>query len=246
MAKRLLDRQAKLIEYLTSGAAIFGRKGAAPLDRTLRGIDRGLLQLEAHFSHEKRMEKIVAVFPRTFKILGDNRAEIIRDFAAACPPVDLSRLVNARQFFDFLCARWKSKPPRPRYLRDVAACELARARVRVDVSEDGSEAKEDRKDPCPGSIRRGAGVVLLRCAYDVRSIFEDDLREAIPTKRNTTLAIAMPPGTTDPRVSEVLPVVFDLLSVLDDWGDPVALGLTPDLDDLIHELVEHGLLEVRG
>jgi hypothetical protein len=70
MAKRLLDRQASLLEYLTSRAAIFGDKDDACPARGLHGIDRSLLRLEARLSHEKRMEKIVAVFRRTFGILG--------------------------------------------------------------------------------------------------------------------------------------------------------------------------------
>src|SRR2546422_154417 len=69
MANRLLDRQVSLLEYLTSGQAIFGDRAEPTLDQPLQEIDRGLLHLEARFSHEKRMEKIVAVFPKTFEVL---------------------------------------------------------------------------------------------------------------------------------------------------------------------------------
>ena len=41
--------------------------------RRLQGIDRGMLHLEARFSHEKRMEKIAAVFPVTFALIGAGR-----------------------------------------------------------------------------------------------------------------------------------------------------------------------------
>src|SRR5262245_24087786 len=54
MAKRLLDRQISLLDYLTSGAAIFGDKRRAALDPALQGLDVGLLRLEARFSYEKR------------------------------------------------------------------------------------------------------------------------------------------------------------------------------------------------
>ena len=68
MPKRLLDRQVSLLEYLTNGGAIFGETADAALDQGLQGIDRGCSHIEARFSHEKRMEKIAAVFPRTFEL----------------------------------------------------------------------------------------------------------------------------------------------------------------------------------
>ena len=78
MAKRLLDRQAKLLAYLTSGEAIFGDKSGVPIDPALQGIDRALLHVEARFSHEKRMEKIAAVFPKTFALLGRTARQFAR------------------------------------------------------------------------------------------------------------------------------------------------------------------------
>jgi hypothetical protein len=62
MTKRLLDRQARLLEYLTSGDAIFDDGCGGPRDPILQGFDWALLHIEARFSHEKRMEKIAAVF----------------------------------------------------------------------------------------------------------------------------------------------------------------------------------------
>jgi hypothetical protein len=88
MAERLLDRQISLLDYLTSGAAIFGDKRRAALV--------GLLRLEARFSYEKRMEKIVAVFPNTFELLGADQAAIVREFVRTCPPMDIGHLINAR------------------------------------------------------------------------------------------------------------------------------------------------------
>src|SRR5712671_4814497 len=102
MVAQLLDRQISLLEYLTSSGAIFGADSRAFPDRAPQGFDPGLLRLEASFSHEKRMEKIHAVFPHTFRLLGDARTEVIRDFTAAFPPIDISRVGNARQFHEFL------------------------------------------------------------------------------------------------------------------------------------------------
>ena len=231
-------------EYLTSSGAIFGGEGDAPLDQALQGIDPRLLRLEACFSHEKRMEKIIAVFPRTFQILGADQPAIVRDFIEACPPIDISRLENARQFYDFLCARWRDEPPEPPYLRDVATCEFGCAMVRV-----GAKARElepARREHVPrDDIRRHPDVILLRCIYDIRPIFEASSGEPVPVKRGTLLAIGIPPDAGHPRIFEMVPAVFDLLSVLDDWTDRTSLGSMPELDVFICDLAERGLIEVR-
>jgi hypothetical protein len=241
---RLLDRQVSLLKYLTSRGAIFGGEGDASLDQGLQGLDHGLLRLEACFSHEKRMAKIVSIFPRTLDLLGTDQAAIVREFVEACPPADISRLENARQLYDFLCARWDCEPPQPPYLRDVAACEFSCAKLRT-----GAEAEElrsaSREQVPQNCIRRHPGVELLRCAYDVRPVFEDGAGDALPVKRDTPVAVVVPSGAEHPRVFEVLPLVFDVLTALDDWTDRSVLGAAPELDALIHDLAEHGLIEVR-
>jgi hypothetical protein len=192
------------------------------------------------------MEKIAAVFPRTFQILGTKLDPIVRRFVAACPPADISRLANARQFHDFLSTYWQRKRPDPAYLRDVAACELACAEVRVEVEEGGSREAISKGIAPRWRIRRHPGVILLRCSHDIRSIFEEDLEGSEPPARDTPIAIAMPPGGDQPRVSELPPSIFDLLAALDAWIDPTDLGLGSDLGRVVDELTEHGLLEVRG
>jgi hypothetical protein len=131
---RLLDRQARLLEYLTSSSAIFGVDGDAPVDQALHGIDGGLLRLEAQFSHQKRMEKIKSVFPLTFRLLERDRDIFVQEFARAFPPAGVGRIENGQQFYDFLRARWQQAPPVPPYLDDVAACEFAIARVRSGIA----------------------------------------------------------------------------------------------------------------
>src|SRR6476660_3008179 len=168
MTKRLLYQQVSLLNHLTSSDTIFGDARGVSRDMTLEGIDPALLRLEARFSHDKRIEKIIAVFPRTFEILGDNRTEVVREFAAACPPTSISRLDNARQFHDFLCDHWRRELPRLPHQPDVATFELVCARLRAD---DG-DGPPDRNGTGRG-IRRAPDVALLRCAYDIRPIFED-------------------------------------------------------------------------
>lgn len=244
MATRLLARQSRLLDHLTSVAAIFG-SGRTPRGPALRGIDATLLRLEARFSYEKRMEKIAGVFPRTLALLAARQAAIGRGFAAACPPVDIGRLYNARQFHDFLAARWRRRPPSPRYLADVAALELAYAEARSRAEGEGIE-EPGAFCPIPGhGIRRQPGAVLLRCRYDIRELFEAGRRKAAPARRDTPLAILVPPGADEPEVLGLPAAVFELVAALDGWTDPAAFGEAPALIPVIHDLARRGLLEVR-
>ena len=239
MAKRLLDRQAKLLAYLTSGEAIFGDKSGIPIDPALRGIDRALLHVEARFSHEKRMEKIAAVFPRTFALLGTDLGTVLRAFVEACPPFDISRIENARQFCGFLTARWESRPPAPPYLPDLAACELACARACIEADSE-SEVEIDAAHIGLPAIRRKPGVILLQTRFDIRPLFESGRDTVDPLESDVRLAIAFCAG--EPRILELTPEIFDLLAALDEW---VVAGELANAEGLIAELAEAGVLEVR-
>jgi hypothetical protein len=249
MPARLLQRQISLLEYLTSADAIFGEGIDAPPVPHLQGFDLAPLRLEACFSHEKRMEKIIAAFPRTFELLAD-QATVIRDFVAACPSVDIRRIENARQFYDFVCARWETAPPQPPYLRDVASCELAIATIRI-------KHKARPSQPVAAGhtmrFRRNRNAVFLPCTYDIRSIFEGHTSEGhaseaqaseAPARRDVMLAILIPPGAEQPAIFEVSAPVYALLVELDIWTDRATLGPMEGLDELIADLADHGLLEV--
>jgi hypothetical protein len=240
MANRLLDRQASLLAHLTSGAAIFG--GAAPRDRALDGIDPALLHLEAKFSYEKRIEKIAATLPRSFTILGAQADTVLRAFAEACPPTEMGRIDNARQLHAFVAAQWRDGPP---YLADVMACELAHATA----AQAGGEAALGAAPAALGAIRRRPGVVLVRCGYDVRQIFEQGGPDApgrdVP-KRDTPLAVTVPPGATEPQIFELPPALFDLLAALDHWTAPSVFGGHAGADALVRDLAAHALIEVRA
>jgi hypothetical protein len=242
---RLLDRQVRLLEYLTSGSAIFGGNGGVPMDNALHGIDGRLLRLEAQFSHHKRMEKIKSVFPLTFRLLERDCDTIVGEFARAFPRAGVGRIENALQFYDFLCGRWQQAPPVPPYLDDVAACELAIARVRSGIAASHAEPVGG-KPPRLGSIRRHPDVVLLRCGYDIRPIFEDASKGAAPARRDTPLAIALPPDAGHPSIFEISPLVFQAVGMLDDWTDRSELGGASEVDALVDELARYGLVEVRA
>jgi hypothetical protein len=248
MATRLLERQDSLIAYLTSGAAIFGDDEAPPADPALRGFDPRLLHLEARFSHEKRMEKIVGVFARTLDLLGTEQAQVVRAFAECCPSVSIGRIENARQFYAFLSGLWRFKTPGLPYMPDLAACELAFAEVRNWASDEaaGDTPSRSGAEARPWSVRRHPGVTLQRCGHDVRPLFESDDVHSTPVKRKTMLAFATPCGAVDAQVVELDPTIFDLLSALNDWTERSAFGATEEANALIDELVSHGLLETGG
>ena len=241
MVPRLLDRQISLLDYLTSAGAIFGTDGPAAHDPAPPGFDTGLLRLEACFSHEKRMEKITAAFPQTFRLLGKDQSEIARKFASACPPTGNGRIENARQFCEFIAGQEQTEPP---YLRDVTTCEFALAKVRV-AFERGESDRLKEEHAAAGSVRRARGLILRKCEYDVRRIFEAAPENAVPVRRDTLLAILIPPGARNPQILELLPVAFETLVVLDEWTDTAGLGCAPELDAMLLELAEHGLVEVR-
>ena len=237
MAKPLLERQVSLIEHMTSAAAIFGGAGgSAP---GLEGIDPALLRVEARFSYAKRMEKITPVLPRTFGLLGSSRDAHVRAFVESCPPTTLSRLENACRFYQFLVSCWKHEAPNPPYIGDVAALEIACAKVDADPGRPSPDRAHS------GDIRRCPSIILLRCTYDVRPIFELGSEKAVPVKRDAPLVVALPPGADGPQVFEVAPALFDLLAALDDWTDPQGLDVAPDFAKLIADLAARGLIEVR-
>jgi hypothetical protein len=242
MASQLLHQQASLIDYLTSRAAIFAEQTDTPLPPALYGIDCALLNLEAQFTHQKRMDKISAVFARTFTLLGAHSDSLVRDFAQTCPPVGITRLENARQFFDFLCARLRNDPRVPPYIGDIATCEFACAQARVD---DAQPVLQDREIAPPAAIRRHPNTILLRASYDIRPMFEGGVETVPPPKRDTPLGVTVPPGSAEPKIFELVPPIFHLLSLLDDWSDASEMRAEPELNKLIGELVTCGLIEVR-
>jgi hypothetical protein len=238
MRNPLLERQANLLEHLTGGTAIFGEDD---LSRSCLGINRGLLHLEARFSHQKRMAKIKAVLPRTLDHLGSAHEAIVRDFAVACPPTGIGRLENARQFQDFLLARWRSEAPAPPYLPDLAAFEIAYAAVQRMPS----DSLELAADAPPGAVRRHPAVLLLRGDYDIRQLLEEENPEAAPQLGEIHLALTMPAHAKEPVVQSLLPELFALLDLLDDFAPREVFDDMPNAGALIDDLVASGLIEVR-
>lgn len=241
MAERLLQRQARLVEYLTSGAGIFGAARGLSNDPMLYGLDLALLHLEARFSCEKRMQKIEWVLTRTLELLGSQREVLLREFVDACPPTSISWLENARQLHDFLKARWRRRAPTPPHLPDIAACEIAYASVRA--SESRAPARRERA--LPGAIRRNPDAILLRCAYNIRPILEGGTSDHVPVRRTTRLAVTALPGIDEPQVSELSRDLFELLEMLDHFVDPAIFQDRRNAETWIQDLATSGLIEVH-
>ena len=240
MSTRLLHLQASLLEYLTSAAAIFGDRPVSP-DHDLHGVDSGRLRLEARFSFDKRLAKISSVFPRAFAIFAGDWAPVLREFVDAQPPMDIGRLSNAQQFFDFLSRRFDNAHMEPAWLLDVAVCELACAQVRAHAK----VGEPAIADTVPGAVRCRPGAVLLRCTHDVRSVFEDRASDSAGVKRPTLLVVFIPPHVDRVQICDVGHEVFDLLSACPQWTDPTTLGLAGGSDEFVSDLAARGLLEVR-
>jgi hypothetical protein len=228
MADTLLQRQARLLEHLTGAGAIFGE---GDLSSDAFGFHRGLLHLEAKFSHQKRMEKIEAVLPRTLALLGADREATVRAFAETHAPDSIRWLDNARQFHQFLRARQEEQAAAPAWLADVAAFEIAWAEA------PGKNGAPRAKSGIPGSLRRHPAAVLLRSAYDIAPVLHERADEAAP--HESFLAIALPEGKKAPELYVLSRELFELLEVLDDFTDELAE--IPDA--VIARLTASGLIE---
>jgi hypothetical protein len=240
MSTRLLYQQTSLLEYLTSSAAIFGDRSVSPSAHGLYDADIDWLHFEARFSFDKRVAKISSVLPRTFAIFKGNWEPILREFADAQPPIDIGRLKNAQQFFDFLSKRLDDEQLEPPWLLDVAASELACAQVRAYEKMGESEIG----DSVPGAVRCCPGAVLLRCTHDVRPVFESRTDHSAGVKRDTLLVIFIPPNHDRVEICDISRGVFDLLVACSQWTDPATLG-DRGSDGLVNDLAARGLLEVR-
>lgn len=241
-APRLIDRQVALLRHLTDADVIFGQAAKRPSDASLDGIDAGHLRLEAWFSFTKRIAKIEAVLPRTFKALGERLDPLLRAFAAACPPQTIGRLANGRQFLEFMADRWPDEPP---YLADLAHIEFAFAQARAsrnDRTEDDATAGADGP-----LVRRPGTVILIRCGFDVRPLFEGSDDRVLPARRDTPLLVHRREEEAEPRIFELPGWLFDELAALDDWMPWVDLAIAArrDADTILRDLIARGFLETR-
>jgi len=246
MADRLLDRQARLLEYLSSAATVFGDRADASGDPVPEGLDRTPLRLQARFACNKRLEKIVAVFPRTLRAFGAGQRRILREFVAVSPPANKGTLANAREFHEFLSVCWQDEAPEPAYLPDVAACELAMAEAGDVLGESDNQAAREALAVSTGGIRRRRNAVPLRCAHDIRSMFDAAAGEAVLPRRDMCFVVVSLATTGEVRIVEVSPTVLEVVTLLGDWVDRGRLDAFGDRDHLIGYLAAQGFIEERA
>lgn len=246
MAKRLLDRQASLLDYLSSTAAMFGPQTNAPADPALRALDAGVLRLQARFICNKRMEKIVALFPRTLDIMGVAQRAVLREFVETSRSTQRSSLANAREFHAFLARRWRRSRPRPAYLPDVAACELAMAEVRHVAEDHDGRARDGKRAGPRRAIRRRRNVAPLRCAYDVRAMLDAAPPDVVPRRRAISLVVTTSPDRREVRIVQATSRLVDILSRLRDWTAPSVLDTFGDRETLLADLAASKFTEERS
>jgi len=238
MTEPLIERQRKLLEYLTSGEAIFD--GLPPGDSALAGFEWTRLRLEARFSFSKRIDKIRALLPLTFALLGEKRDDILRNFTVSCPPRSIARIDNAAEFCDFLRERGESLVPALPWLSDVAACELAFARVRMGVDRRGAT------ETSVGTPRLALNVVLLRCRYNVAAFFEKGPDASAPERRETFLAVQLSEPALRPRVFALSTDAYAFLNALADTRQLSRDFNASEFVSLRGELVACGLIEINA
>jgi hypothetical protein len=96
-------------------------------------------------------------------------------------------------------------------------------------------------------VRRDPALRLVRCAYDVRPLFEAaGPVTAAPSKRDTHLAVALQPNGEQVQVIELSPAIFELLASLEAWDDMLKLGPPTAWTSLLEELASRGLIEVSA
>ena len=219
--RRLIDRQTGLLRHLTGEAFMFGTSDLADaaLDPDLQGMDIARLRLEAEFSFAKRTGRIRETFARTASMYGSRFTEMLREFAAACPPRTYERYPDARDFFDWLEERYADDAQVAAWTADVAKIEIALARARTFRP---SEAEEDALAGRPNDASSAwycthPCVALTRCRYDVGPLFvpgrsgENIVRRALP------VAILATRRRRHPELMELVPEAFALLERSPAW-----------------------------
>ncbi len=238
----LIERQRAVLAFLTDPSAA---RDAAPL----AGVDGMRLDLVRELSLGKRLEKVEATFPVTLAHLDEPFAALGAAFAAEFPPYDIGRAENARQFRDFLVARWRRTPPARAWLPDLLAIELALALARRQGA-DGAAIPAAADRP---AVRRLAGAQFLHCRYGVQELFDPDEPAAEPMARDTWLVVLPPAsgegtGAAAGRVIEVSPDLYAALRTMDEWRplrgeDPLGIGAPAELAERLFDL---GVLEVAA
>ena len=251
--QRLIDRQTALLRHMTSSAFIFGTEEleSAARDPDLEGMDIRRLRLEAEFSYNKRMKKIRKTFERTANLLGQQFSGIARKYASTHPPETYQRYPDAKSFFDYFLENWALTPSVPAWAGDVAAIELALSRARTfrPTAMESEALAECPKQPGSSWYRAHPCASLIRCAHDVRPLFEPSRSGEAVERRQVHVVVLASPGRRRPAIMELAPEAFELMERAAEWTplapEPVSDSAAVADKALIEHLVGQGLVLVR-
>ena len=247
----LLAVQRELIAYLAMPAA-FERLNVSRHDLpAVSGFDLNRLELVGRLAQGKRMSKLLRILPRTFRYLNRDVGAIAREFAIRHPPRSAEAFPTACQFYMFLRRTWRTTPPEPSFLPDLAYCELALAGVarRLSIRQSGVLCKVHSFKGKALLIRRQRGIHYRRCEHNIQPLFTVRQESAASiVRRPTFVFLTCPLASGTARLATVDQDTFDIVVGLRNWtrssladgeGDPGAII------DLFRGLEELGVLEVQ-
>ena len=247
----LLAMQRELIAYLATPAA-FERLNVSRHDLpAVSGFDLNRLELVGRLAQGKRMSKLLRILPRTFRYLNRDVGAIAREFAIRHPPRSAEAFPTACQFYMFLRRTWRTTPPEPSFLPDLAYCELALAGVarRLSIRQSGVLCKVHSFKGRALLIRRQRGIHYRHCEHNIQPLFTVRQESAASIVRLPTFVfLTCPLASGTARLATVDQDTFDIVVGLRNWtrsgledgeGDPGAII------DLFRGLEELGVLEVQ-
>jgi hypothetical protein len=178
--RTLLEQQNELLRFLTSPEVIFGLADfqEAADDPFLGRIVIPHLRLEAEMSFQKRLDGIKRILRYTTALLFKEVDVLAQEFVTACPPKTSLAYDNALSFFHFLLEHWRSNPPSPECLPEVAKIEIALARARafrrtsIDVPLRPALAPTGHTQ-----YRIAPQVEFLNLEFDLRALFSTEISE---------------------------------------------------------------------
>jgi hypothetical protein len=247
----LLALQRELLTYLSMPAAFEQKNVLRPDPPLVSGLDPERLELVGRLAQSKRMSKVMRILTRTFRHLNPDVGAMARDFALRHPPRSAEAFATACQFYMFLRRTWRTTPPYPLYLPDLAYCEVALAGVarRVPIARDTVLAQAPTFKCKALLIRRQRWIHYRRCEHNIRPLFDvKQEMEASIVRSPTCVLLTCPLPRGAARLVSVDQEVFDIVVGLRNWsrfsiegavGDPgAALDLFRGLEGL-------GVLEVQ-
>lgn len=245
----LLERQTRLLEHLTSSEFIFcrGKTEEAFSDPDIRGLDIGRLRLEAEFSYEKRLDRIIQIFSRTFQHYSGDAAALRRAFVDTNPPRTYERYPDARAFYEFLVERWENEPADPAFLPDIAKFEITMCKVRTFRPSDVNRALAE--NPPPGSVfRLHPCAEIVSFEHDIRKIVSPNGSSSTPPRGKIFVVMAMIEGRRQPLILDIPENSFEILDAARDWMpfDPNDLKLedgVPSPPLIVRRLQPKGIVQ---